>query len=166
MSGSQRPRRRTTTAAPETIRVGGVIPEQEHGNLEDEETNQQEEPRQGPDGEQGTGNPEILKSGRKSGNPETRKSRKQARQEPENPESYLDSVYGGTTDPDEDYQKFSTQMILYAQKALKAAAPIEQVPVQELLSDIVLGRRPPITKSHPGIVQKFRGLAERGELKR
>lgn len=115
-------------------------------------------------------NPEIQNSVQTSGNPEIQNSG--------NPETgtdvvpteetsdYLGSVYGGVTDPYEDFVKISLQAPLCIKYALKAAAPMEGTSVQQMVTDIFLGRRPPITESHPGIVKRFYKMAQQGKLKR
>lgn len=146
--------------------MGSVEPDPEDSSPPVPEEDIPQQPDHNTTAEPESRNPETRKSGRTSGNPENKKSGNTESGANDEPDDYLTEVYGGTTDPDDDYQKFSTQLPLYLQKALKAAAPTEQVNVQELLADIVRGKRPPLPKSHPKIVMKFRKLAERGDLKR
>lgn len=114
--------------------------------------------------------PEIKKSGQMSGNPENQKSGNLEATEGTittvATNDYLGAVYGGITDPYDDFTKGSTQLPLCVWRTLKAAAPMEGVSVQQLLTDIILGRTKPLPKSHPELLQRFYDMAQQGKLKR
>lgn len=112
---------------------------------------------------------EIKKSGLTSGNPEIKKEEPEAEEgtedPPEEPFDYLEASYGGITAPEEDFVKGSTQLPKYVWKALKAAAVMHQVPMQQLLRDIILGTAPSLPAIAPAIERKFYRMAKEGKLK-
>jgi len=115
-------------------------------------------------------NQENQKSGQTSGNPENQKSGNldatEGTVKTSATSDYLGVVYGGITDPYDDFTKGSTQLPLCVWRTLKAAAPMEGVSVQQLLTDIILGRTKPLPKSHPELLQRFYDMAKQGKLKR
>lgn len=113
---------------------------------------------------------ENQKSGQTSGNPEIQNSGNLESRKEEGETSpsfdYLGAVFGGITDPYEDFVKGSTQLPLCVWRALKASAAMEGTSVQQLLTDIVLGRKQPLPVLHPDIEKRFYDMAKQGQLRR
>lgn len=158
----------SATQQAESIKTGEV-PEQEEVSAPAVKEDNPDTPEaiQEPAGE--FSRQEIKKSGLTSGNPEIKNDSQddddESEEKSEAPFDYLEASYGGITPPEDDFVKGSTQLPKYVWKALKAAAVMQQVPMQQLLRDIVLGNVPPLPQVAPAIERKFYRMAQEGKLK-
>lgn len=166
------------TATAEAMKNGDPIP----GTQESATPNPEPDLKENTTAEPEQDNQEIKKSGQKAGNPENQKTRNhvggspggnaddgsegQPDEDDEEPYDYLGNVYGGVTDPREDFVKGSTSLPAYLWPTLKAAAAEQQTTIQRLLRDIILGKEPPLPQLSPHIERKFYRMAQRGQLRR